>query len=249
VSATVVVDVGNTRTKWGRAPAGRVAAVASPADEPAAWQALFDRWKLDASWRWLVSGVHPARRDALVEWVRPRAAHIQVLDSYRRLPLFVHVDQPEVVGIDRLLDAVAANTRRPAGSSAIIVDAGSAITVDLVDETGAFRGGAILPGLRLMARALHDHTAKLPVVDVRPVAPPGTSTVTAIQTGILHAAVGGVERLIAAYRGQRPGGAFEVFFTGGDAPLLAGLVSQRVQLWPEMTLEGLLHGLGEVGDG
>jgi type III pantothenate kinase len=245
VSGTVVVDVGNTRIKWGRAAGPRVTTVAAlPPDDPAAWGRQYQRWRLDHGGCWLVSGVHPGRRTALLDWLRPRAASVHVLDSYRQLPLVVEVDHPEQVGLDRLLNAVAANSQRPANVGAILVDAGSAITVDLVDEHGVFRGGAILPGLRLMAQALHDHTARLPLVEIRETGElPGRSTVTAIQAGVLHAAVGGIERLIATYRAQRPGLALEVFFTGGDAPLLASGQSQRVQLWPEMTLEGLLHGL------
>src|SRR6185312_8188631 len=105
------------------------------------------------------------------------------------LPLRVLVQQLDHVGIDRLLDAVAANSRRPAGVPAIIIDAGSAVTVDLVDEAGAFTGGAILPGLRLMAKALHDYTALLPLVDPPTQAPPlpGTATIPAIESGIFWA--------------------------------------------------------------
>lgn len=244
MSGTVVVDVGNTRVKWGRATGGRVTDVASLPADPDAWQRQFDLWQFTPDWAWLISGVHPQRRDALLAWLRPRAAAVRSLTSSTQLPLNVRVECPEQVGLDRLLNAVAVNTRRPPETAAIVVDAGSAITVDLIDAEGAFRGGAILPGLRLMAQALHDHTAQLPFVEVCRVAmPPGTSTVEAIEVGVVHGALGGIERLLALYRGQLASPP-AVFFTGGDAPLLAAHCSPPPHVWPEMTLAGLLHGLG-----
>ena len=89
------------------------------------------------------------------------------------------------------------NSRRRPDTPAVIVDAGSAVTVDYVDERGVFRGGAILPGLRLMAQALHDYTALLPVVTIDgEAAMPGATTTEAIKAGVFAAVLGGVERLV-----------------------------------------------------
>src|SRR5207302_1905014 len=105
----------------------------------------------------------------------------------------------------------------------------------------AFRGGAIFPGFRLMATALHDYTAMLPVVPMdETVLPPGTSTLLAIQTGVLHAVLGGIERLIVEYQHRFPT-AFEIFLTGGDGKALASRLRHPVHLWPELTLDGILH--------
>jgi type III pantothenate kinase len=235
----VVADVGNTRVKWGRCSAAAVAEACSlPPDDPAAWREQAARWGLPGRARWAVAGVHPARRDRLAGWLREAGAHVEVIDDPGRLPLRVLLPRPDHVGVDRLLDAVAANSRRPAGRPAVVVDAGSAITVDWLDEEGAFRGGAILPGLRLMAEALHQYTALLPLVDVprRPPTVPGTSTPAAVEAGIYWAAAGGAAALARAYRtfaGPEP----VVFLTGGDGPALAPALG--VEPWPEMTLEGL----------
>ena len=107
-------------------------------------------------------------------------------------------------------------------------------------------GGAIFPGRRLMAAALHDYTALLPLVAGAETAPPpvGTNTVAAIEAGIHHAVAGGINQLIhrklAAHYPRvdhpaRPA----VFLTGGDAALLEGSIDYHTLLWPEMTLEGL----------
>ncbi len=239
----VVVDVGNTRIKWGLCTGGIVTAVATLApDQPAAWEQQLRRWGL-ASRRgpvpWLLTGVHPERRDRLADWLRKRGDSVQILDDPHKIPLRVLLDHPEWAGIDRLLDAVAVNTRRRPDVPAVIVDAGSAVTVDLVDETGAFRGGAIMPGLRLMAESLHHYTAKLPLIELPRTAPtvPGLSTTAAMEAGIYWTFVGGVRSLLEQYS---VGGAvpLDIFLTGGDAALLHQHLSGST-FWPEMTLEGI----------
>src|SRR4051812_37005032 len=147
----LVADVGNSRVKWGRCSADAVLESASlPFDDPIAWQEQLDRWGIQASLRWVVTGVHPPRRERLADWLRQRGDQVWVLDSWQRLPLRVALEHPERVGIDRLFNAVAANQRRKPGRPAILIDAGSAVTVDWLDEHGAFCGGTIFPGLRLM---------------------------------------------------------------------------------------------------
>ncbi len=241
MKADVVVDVGNTRIKWGRCSASAVTeAVSLPTDDPSAWQTQCDRWQIPAGQCWVVSGVAPAWRDGLAAWLRTQKQKVFIIDSCRPLPLQVLVEAPDKVGIDRLLGAVAANVRRPPGRPAVVIDAGSAVTVDWIDEAGAFRGGAIFPGLRLMANALHDYTALLPRVDVsRPLPPvPGTTTPRAIEAGLYWSVIGGVQMLVARMTsafGERP----VVFLTGGDGPLLAPALDSATILWPQMILEGI----------
>jgi type III pantothenate kinase len=237
----VVVDVGNTRVKWGRCSVDSVAeSVSLPADDPAAWQDQIDRWRLAGPLAWVVTGVHPQRRDRLAAWLRERGGAVHVLDSWQQLPLRIRVEHPEKAGIDRLLNAVAANHRRPPGVPAVVIDAGSAVTVDWLDETGSFGGGAIFPGLRLMARALHDYTALLPLIDVPAAAPPlpGLCTRGAMAAGVFWAAAGGIQALTRQLATRSPA-APVVFLTGGDAALLRPTLPDTVQVWPLMTLEGV----------
>ena len=160
----LVVDIGNTRIKWGLCDAAAVVKSASlPPDEPTAWRKQLAKWRLTGPLLWAVSGVHPQRRDYLADWLRQRGDTVTMVISPKDLPLEVKLRHPGRVGIDRLLNAVAVNSRRPRQTSAIIIDAGSAITVDYVDQHGVFRGGAILPGLRLMAKSLHDYTGAIAV--------------------------------------------------------------------------------------
>ncbi len=236
----VVVDVGNSRIKWGLCTAAGVEATCSlPPDDPGAWGRQIAAWRLPRPAGWAVTGVHPPRRDALVEWLRGRGDTALIVDDPKDLPLRVLVGRPDHVGVDRLLDAVAANSRRRAGAPAVIVDAGSAVTVDLLDESGAFRGGVIFPGPRLMAHSLHEYTALLPLVELKQPPPdvPAPATPPAMQAGIFWAVVGGIEAVIAQYTRAartRP----DLFLTGGDGPLLHPALP-HLHHWPAMTLEGV----------
>ncbi len=237
---TVVADVGNSRIKWGLCGPQAVCDICSlPPDDPAAWEQQRQQWGLELHCQWVVTGVHPPRRERLAEWLRQCGQQVFVFDDPKNLPLRVLVARPDHVGMDRLFDAVAANSRRTAGVPAVVIDAGSAVTVDLLDAGGAFVGGAILPGLRLMAKALHDHTALLPIIEPPAQAPPlpGTATIPAIEAGIFWAVAGGIAALLRKYR-DLCRSAPEVFLTGGDAPRLQAVIPEA-QLWPEMTLEGI----------
>jgi type III pantothenate kinase len=236
----VVVDVGNSRIKWGRCAGDRVTEMVTlPHDDEAAWEAQLTSWRLATGSAWTLSGTQPEQRERLRAWLQNRKHKPHILDSYRQLPLQIDVDSPEKVGLDRLLNAVAVNTARSPGAAAIIVDAGSAITVDFVDQAGVFQGGAILPGLRLMAHALHDYTAKLPLIAQFGAAPlPAKDTEAAIRAGILQAAVGGIDAAVQQLFATSSG-AVEMFIGGGDAIVLAPRLSHSGRLWPEMTLEGI----------
>jgi type III pantothenate kinase len=240
-SRALVVDMGNTRLKWGLCDGAGVAdSVSLPPDE-AAWERQLQQWQLTGPLWWAIASVQPARRQRFMAWAGGRGDAVRVLEDPKQLPLRVLVEHPEWVGIDRLLDAVAANHRRQPGRPAVLIDAGSAVTVDWVDEEGAFRGGSIFPGLRLMAQALHERTALLPLVEVSQPRPavPATSTPAAMVAGIYWAAVGGI-RALAQEMAAGTTVAPHLFLTGGDAPLLApALEGPDVRLWPTMTLEGL----------
>lgn len=241
VEPTIVVDVGNSRIKWARCTATGVASIVSLShDDPAGWNTQLQQWHLAGPCFWIVTGVNPQARDAVSSWLRSQGQRVRLLDDPKELPLKVRLERPDHVGIDRLLNAVAANSRREKYRPAIIVDAGSAVTVDWLDASGTFGGGAILPGLRLMSRALNQYTALLPLVEIRKPLPEalGLSTPLAIEAGVYWAVVGGIQALstrLSEGATAQP----HTFLTGGDAAVLWPALSERAILWPEMTLEGI----------
>src|SRR5882672_6598445 len=122
------------------------------------------------------------------------------------------------VGSDRIVDAVAAVHKY--GSPCIIVDFGTATTFNAINKEGNYLGGVITPGIMISADALFERTAKLPRVDIkRPAKVIGSSTVTAMQSGLYHGYAGLVDGVLRKMLDEL-GGA-RVIATGGLAPLIA----------------------------
>ena len=195
--------------------------------------------------RWHIGSVNRPAASRLIDWLRNhRAADEIMLLTSGDLPLAVKLPRPDMVGVDRLLDALAANRLRTPGHPAVVVDAGSAITVDLVDAGGAFRGGAILPGIAMSARALHEFTDLLPRIDMAELAEPppalGTATVAAMRSGLFWGAVGAVRQLVEQFTGgHQTQGDAEVFLTGGAGPVVAQLMGTAARYVPHLTLAGI----------
>lgn len=139
------------------------------------------------------------------------------LSTDRELPFVVNY--AETLGADRLA-GVAGAAELIAGRRALVVDAGTAVTYDVVDDRGDHLGGNIAPGATLRAQALAAHTAALPAVTLAGDTPlTATATADAIRSGVLRGIVAEIE-----YYHRRLQGAV-VVLTGGDAPLLAPLLT------------------------
>lgn len=166
-----------------------------------------------------------------------------VIESRAALPIDTHVRYPERVGLDRLLNGIAANVLRDADQPAIIVDSGTATTVDLIDAAGGFCGGAILPGFDLGARALHEYTALLPIVrrgDLDPLPPVlGQETTEALASGLYWGQIGGVKELVSRLSESHCDRPPMIIVTGGAGQLLADHLSQPAVAQPHLTLQGL----------
>ncbi len=154
------------------------------------------------------------------------------------------------VGQDRLLNALGAFAR--AGQACVVIDAGTAVTVDFVDGEGVFQGGAIAPGVNMMLRSLHEHTAALPALRYHDASPPpsegqiddaapnpfGKSTEAAMLTGVRSSVVGMARLLVdqyAEYFGAYP----RVIATGGDAQALFESDPIIEHIVPDLTLMGI----------
>jgi type III pantothenate kinase len=242
----IVVDVGNSRIKFGLCGDSRVSRAASLDDDPDAWRGQLAEWRIEGPQSWAVAGVDPKRRDYFADWLKQAGHSVRVIDHFSQLPLPLAIDSPETAGIDRLLNVLAAKGQVAPATPVVVVDVGTAVTVDLLDESGAFAGGSIFPGLRLMAEALHDYTAALPLVKVaeHPTGTPAKSTVPAIASGVHWAVVGGIAALVRELHRSVPGSEpLQVFLTGGDAPAIEPDLPDRdlyhYELQPRLTLEGI----------
>lgn len=149
----------------------------------------------------------------------------------------IKVDNPDDVGADRLLNALAAHQRYQ--GPLVVIDFGTATTFDVVDMDGSYVGGVIAPGINLSIEALHQAAARLPRIGIgRPQVVIGRSTVPAMQSGIFWGYVGLVEGLVARIRAEQPG-ALKVVATGGLAPLFSEGTAVIEHTDPDLTLEGL----------
>lgn len=157
------------------------------------------------------------------------------------LPLSIGLDEPHKTGIDRLAAAAAAAIVKTPDRGAIIVDCGTAATVDMLAADGTFLGGAILPGPALMARALADGTSKLPAVAAlersAPPAMPGRSTHEAIAAGIGWGIHGAIAKLVAEARGVL-GSDANVILTGGWRGAVRAALPEAIDL-PDLVLCGI----------
>lgn len=168
----------------------------------------------------VIASVNDPAADPLVEAVREQyPTGTFRLGEDLDIPIRVDVEPNYTPGQDRLLNALAAFHLR--SQACVVVDAGTAITVDFVDGAGTFVGGAIAPGLRLALDAMHRGTAALPAVELAPAeaAPFGKSTREAMLSGVTYGARGMVRMLTERY--AEAYGAYPlVIATGGDAHML-----------------------------
>jgi type III pantothenate kinase len=255
----IAVDVGNNRTKFGcfdgepgsQLPEPIASLEIGDASEPAPLARWMEQIRHPGRSWWIGSVNRPAC-SRLVDWLRENRPEDRVtLVAAADLPLEVALPRPDMVGIDRLLDAVAANRLRHPACPAIVVDVGSAITVDMLSPEGAFLGGAILPGIAMSARALHEFTDLLPLIKMSELATPppalGTATVPAMRSGLFWGAVGAIRQLtreLASNYSDEP----QTFLTGGAGPAVAELLGQKARHVPHLTLAGIALTAGAVSE-
>lgn len=247
----VAIDAGNSYVKVARVEADAVELVAQvPTAELArarsaiAEAAIADADSPGAETIVMVSVV-PSWSAAVAEAAQGLGLRLIVADQ-RTIPIPVHLRRSDTVGADRLLDAWAATLRF--GAPLIVVDLGTATTVDAVGADGAFLGGAILPGIELGAQALARGTAQLPRIDATDLpAAIGTDTPAAIASGLVFGHVGAVRELVGRMKAQI-GVRATVVVTGGlsraswaNAWTAAGDGLPRIAdvVDPDLTLRGL----------
>lgn len=150
----------------------------------------------------------------------------------------VEIDQPEQAGADRIINSAAVVALY--GAPAIVIDFGTATTFDIVSADGAYRGGAIAPGINVSQDALVSKTAKLHKVDLVP--PPcviGTNTIHAMQSGIFLGYVAMIEGMVKRLKAAMQDESVKVIATGGLAVLFQENTDAIDLIAPELTLEGL----------
>ena len=250
----LVIDIGNTNVTTGLVRSGALVATRRVATDGRATSdaleaALVTLLALDAASFADIDAI------ACASVVPVLTRHLETLADRRDLPLVVaaagtvpiavRVDRPSEVGADRLVNALAA--ARLYGTPAVVVDFGTATTLDCVAADGAYVGGAIAPGLELGLEALATRTARLPRVELRmPDRVIGRDTVSAIQAGAVAGHVGLASALLARARrelaevdGIEPREVKAILTGGLSAAPWAAAIADVDAIDPELTLKGL----------
>lgn len=221
-------DIGNTSVQIARIDGDKSSAAASFSNDDLSGlgEGLTAVWsEMGGEGKVVACSVNPAGLEA-VETAAKAAIGQDVLVVGRDLPLPIDAatPHPAAIGTDRLCAAAAAYDHL--GVACVIADFGSAITIDCVNAEGVFQGGAILPGLRMGAKALATQTAQLPEVEIEdPDWVYGQDTNQAIINGLVRGARGALRELVEAYATEM--GAWPlVILTGGDARIICKDVNE-----------------------
>jgi type III pantothenate kinase len=249
VSHTLIIDVGNSRLKWGLTGRHGWQTLGVTPNAEIGTLALRDWQNLPRPIR--VVGVNVAGEAARVrveaqlarwrvvpEWLHARDSACGVTNRYAR---------PAQLGADRWASLVGARQRSIQTDlfppACVVVNAGTAVTVDALDFDGVFRGGYILPGLRLMLRALAENTSALKSA-------PGAfatfpdNTADALYSGAMQAVCGAIEQMRRQV--DTNPAQVRVYLAGGDAPEIAPHLNPPVEVVDNLVLEGVLA-LAEAG--
>lgn len=166
-----------------------------------------------------------------------KAEKIFVLNKQLPLPVKNLYATPDTLGMDRIAGVCGANQLFP-GVPRLVIDAGTCITYDFLDENGNYHGGSISPGLNMRFRAVHTFTAKLPLVyPAKDAVLIGNSTESCIQSGVVNGLVAEIEGIIDRYTRQFPG--IRVILCGGDAGFFENQLKASIFASPELVLIGL----------
>ena len=245
----LALDIGNSRIKAGLFESGRLVDTFTMSNDQSASVAAYrhslrghvgDRTPIAAA----VSSVVPEMTERIVAAVRDDFMILPVVISHDLVTAFeIDYDPAESLGVDRLCAVAAASEKYGLDQEGnlrplIVIDAGTAATIDLLVD-GVFRGGAIMPGPRLMVRALAAGAARLTEVDLGiPKNPVGNSTLKGLESGImlgfLDAVTGMIDRFIQA-EARKP----FVVATGGGGKLLADELAIVDYFDGDLVLEGI----------
>jgi type III pantothenate kinase len=166
-----------------------------------------------------------------------KRASVHFISHESKFPFDNLYTTPMTLGIDRMVLATAATLQFP-NQNRLVIDAGTCITYDFVDEHDQYLGGAISPGIRLRYESLHQFTAKLPLLQkAYPEYVIGNSTQESIHSGVINGITLEIDGFIEQYKSQYA--KFIIILTGGDADFLAKRLKNTIFANSNFLLEGL----------
>jgi type III pantothenate kinase len=165
------------------------------------------------------------------------ASKLFLFDHLTPIPIRNSYKTPNTLGLDRIAVSVGAWTEFP-GRNILIIDAGTCITYDFVNEGGEYLGGGISPGLQMRLNALHDYTTNLPMVDLKEnPSLIGNSTQDSILSGVVHGTLAEITGIIDLY--EKKFKDIQVIFSGGNVKFFESKLKGRIFALPNLVLKGL----------
>jgi type III pantothenate kinase len=183
----------------------------------------------------LVSSVNhdPAE---ILSWSSTTGKKISLTSSLP-LPIRVAYQTPHTLGVDRLAAVCGAQDLFP-DRNCLVIDAGTCINYELLDEKSVYHGGAISPGISMRFEAMHTFTARLPLVSAEEnIGLTGNTTETCLQSGVMNGVLAEVTGFIKQYQDLYPD--LTVIMCGGDYPFFENRVKPAIFVAPELVLMGL----------
>ncbi len=235
----LAVDQGNSFFKLSLFEGERLLEVCRiPADDLDDVFSIIETWKPECGAFCSVGHIEPRTLESL------RLAldgNLMIMSRSTRLPIHIEYSTPETLGFDRIVLASGA-VSICGRENVMVVDAGTAVTLDLVTSRPSFAGGRISPGVHLRLQSLHRFTSALPLVNaVGPTPLAGDTTESSIRSGVI---LGLADEIVETFRQyQRSFGCTRLLLTGGDAEILYNRISLRIPAdqVPDLMARGLLY--------
>jgi len=226
------VDVGNTRTKVGVFQDTELQQVdIFPTEELKRIPKKYDYAYA------IISSVSNLPAPATLKFGEKR---LLLLNHQTPLPFENKYKTPKTLGADRVAAVAGAFSLFPQ-KNALVIDLGSCITYDFIDDAGVYHGGSIAPGLQMRLQAMHTFTAKLPLVNInnQNIDTPliGNSTETALLSGAVNGIIAEITQMIRMYTDKFAD--LQIVICGGNATLLANEIPMKISVMPELVLIGL----------
>lgn len=239
----LVIDVGNTNIVLGAMEGHQVCRLARLETDPGADAAIYlarireamAPYRFDGA---ILASVVPEVNEALCESAKQLTGKTcLVLNHLTDTGMPLHVDEPATIGADIIAGCAAAKARYPL--PLVVADLGTANTVMVVDQTGAFCGGIIAAGLKMQLKALGAGTSLLPELEVAaPAKCIGTNTIDCLESGAVYGTAAMLDGVVARME-QELGAPLTVVATGGLSPLVCAHCQHEIHLEPELLLKGL----------
>lgn len=229
------IDVGNTQVKLGVYDSKDSLLWFSKHPELtiAVLETLFLKFEIKQA---ILSSVR-VEHAVVLEFLEANLETVLQLSSKTNVPLQSQYQTPETLGNDRLAAVAGANALYPK-NGVLVIDAGTCITYDFVTADATYMGGSILPGITMRFQALHELTAKLPLIEPADLDSfIGVSTKTSIQTGVLYGVLHELKGFKLQY--EQEFGNIKVIVTGGDASYFESQLKNEIFAQPKLVLIGL----------